>query len=130
MIKRAGLKKLEISEYDDIIIFKLGNDTYVNDLNYKRFIERFKALEKNTKIIIDFDEQDEDRYVTRSLATRIITEALTNAIDKYDIKIAIIGLNSAPWVIRNYFKNNDFPIFERFVEAVTYLNEKQSPFAW
>ena len=122
-IKRKGLRPLKTEIIDGILVFKLGSVNYINEMNYKVFIDRLSKLKHETKIIIDFSEQSEYINPILSRAMRTFEETLEKTIDSKNVRIAIIGLENEPWIIKEYFEKR-FDVFESFLSAYDFLSER------
>jgi anti-sigma regulatory factor (Ser/Thr protein kinase) len=116
VIKRQGLKPLKVEKENDILIFRVGNSTYINDTNFNIFVERLNSLASGNKIIIDFGSS---RNMMLSRAYRDIRQSLVTAKIHGGIKIVVCGLENSPFVIKDYFEAK-FPTFDTYEEALAY----------
>lgn len=118
VIKREGLRPLEISKIGEIIVFEVGNSTYINDDNFSVFVEKIKSLAEKEKVVIDFGST---RNMMISTAYREIRKELIEAKIQAGIQISVCGLENTPFAIREYFSKR-FPKFETREEAIAYHN--------
>lgn len=121
VIKRQGLKPLRVVKKGDILVFELGNSTYIDDSNFNTLIDRIKTLKIKEKIVIDFGSS---KQMMISVAYRNIRQNLIDANIKSDVQISVCGMTTAPIVIREYFEKH-FPTFETMEEAIAYHQEKR-----
>lgn len=113
VIKRQGLKPLKVRKENGIIIFEVGNSTYVNEDNFKILINKLQNITINQKVIIDF----ENSKMLNSYIYRAIRKELLNSEQNKNANIVICGLNSSPFVIKEYFENK-FITFDHITGAI------------
>lgn len=118
VIKRQGLKPLKIRKQNGVVIFEVGNSTYVNEDNFKFLIVKLKEISTNQKIIIDF----ENSQMLNSYIYRAIRKELLNSEQTKNLNIIICGLSAAPLVIQEYFESK-FITFDHFTGAIRHHTE-------
>lgn len=118
VIKRQGLKPLKVSKQNGIIIFEVGNSTYVNEDNFKVLIKKLQDISTNQKVIIDFENSE----MLNSYIYRGIRKELLNSEQTKNANIVICGLNSAPFVIKEYFESK-FITFDHITGAIIHHTE-------
>lgn len=118
VIKRQGLKPLKIKKQNGIIIFHVGNSTYINEDNFKILIDKLKEIPNNEKVIIDFENSN----MLNSYIYRDIRKELLNTEQNQNANIIICGLSLAPFVIKDYFERK-FITFDHLTGAIIHHTE-------
>jgi len=116
VIKRQGLRPLIVEKEGDVLLFKVGNSSYVDDRNCQLFIERLSKVTPKGKVIIDFGAA---RSLLGTRQIREIRQSLIEAQKASDLKIAVCGLEYAPYVVFEYFEKK-FPVFMSIEDALNF----------
>lgn len=118
VIKREGLRPLEIRKVGSVVVFEVGNSTYINDENFSIFVDKIKSVAENEKVVIDFGAS---QNMMISMAYRKIRTELIQAEIQSGLQISVCGLERTPFAIKEYFSKK-FPKFATLQEAIEYHN--------